>query len=389
MRLICTLQNPVEGKLFSDFLKAHDIENELDVTTEKDWGSEEYGNALCRIWVYDEDDVANAQNWYLQFEENPKAFFFQETINDKSKTVQEPLESLIKTKKNQRRPEQPLTQGIGIVTLYFLVTCTLLLLYGIATTPSISKIPSALPATPLLSPPINKKLMYDYPKAYEILDRVVRAYGIEKLQNPEELPAESHILLQQFSETPYWQGIYDKLVAHLQNKDTPWNFNAPLFEKIRQGEFWRIFSPALLHADILHLIFNMLWLLVIGKQMEQKMGAFPYLLFILLTGIFSNTAQYLMGGSNFIGFSGVLCAMIAFVWVRQRKAAWEDYQVTPSTFLFISLFIGLLFLVQLGSFFLESYNIVAFSPGMANTAHLSGAFIGWVLGHMNFFSQRY
>lgn len=383
MRLLCTITNPAQAKLFSDFLKAHGIENQLDVITEKDWGSEDYGNVSSKIWVIDEDEVDAAQKWYAEFEDNPDALTFQ----NPPIIVEGPTRDA-SVKRSQKRAEEPLTQGVGRITVFFLMLCTLLLLYGTSTTPAITKVPTNIPATPLLTPPINKKLMYDYPKAFEIVDRVIQAYGIEKIQNPSELPSEGQILLQKARETPYWQGFYGKLVAKLQNKDAPWNFNSPLFEKIRQGQFWRLFTPAVLHADIFHLLFNMLWLLVIGKQMERKMGGFRYLLFILLTGIFSNTAQYLMGGPNFIGFSGILCAMIAFVWVRQRKAAWEDYQIAPSTFLFIALFIGLLAFVQTVSFFFEVYTGLELSPGMANTAHLSGAFIGWLFGHLNFFRRK-
>lgn len=388
MRLIGTFQDPAQGELFSKLLTAKGIENQFDVAVEKDWGSTDYGTASCLVWAYEEDDMEAAQKWYQEFKQNPTLANFEEAPEEKLKNLLEPLSDIVKKTGTQRRVEQPLTSGIGPVTLYFTVLCTLLLLYGTFTSPLVTKLPPNIPSTPLLSPPINKTMLYDYPQAYEIIDRIVRAYGIEALQNPSTLPLEGQLLLQQSKNTPYWRGFYEKLLTHFKNDQAPWEFNAPLFEKIRQGEFWRLFSPALLHGDLFHLIFNMLWLLVVGKQMEQKMGPLRYLFFILIAGIFSNTAQYLMGGSNFIGFSGVLCAMIVFVWIRQRHAAWENYHIASSSFLFIALFIGLLFLVQVFSFFLEGYNGTSFAPSIANTAHLSGAFIGWVMGHMSYFNRQ-
>ncbi len=228
--------------------------------------------------------------------------------------------------------------------------------------------------------------MYDYPKAYELIDRIVKAYGIESLQNLDALPQAGQYLLQQFNQTPYWQGFYDKFVEHFKHPEQAWNFDAPMFEKIREGQWWRLFTPCLLHSDLFHLFFNMIWLVVLGRQMEQKIGSLRYTLFIVITAVFSNTAQYLMSGSNFLGFSGVLCAMLAFIWVRQRRAGWEGYQLDKSTFTFITFFILFMFALQNLSFFLEVYSNTTMPIGIANTAHLTGAFIGFILGRMQFFT---
>ena len=154
------------------------------------------------------------------------------------------------------------------------------------------------------------------------------------------------------------------------------NTGSHLIEKIRDGEFWRLFTPCLMHNDILHILFNMLWLIVLGKQLEQRLGIRRYLLLVLLTGIFSNTCQYLMSGSDFLGFSGVLCAMLAFIWIRQKIAPWEGYPLERSTIAFMMVFILAMSIIQIGSFFLENQYQISISPGIANTAHLSGAFIG-------------
>ena len=46
------------------------------------------------------------------------------------------------------------------------------------------------------------------------------------------------------------------------------------------------FFPILLHADIFHLFFNMLWLIVLGKQIEQRLKTGRYVLFILLIAMY-------------------------------------------------------------------------------------------------------
>ena len=179
----------------------------------------------------------------------------------------------------------------------------------------------------------KKDLLYDYPKAYEIVDKLVKLYGIDKLEDPKALPQEGKDLMRKFTETPYWQGIYQVFLEHYHNISAP---VAPLFEKIRQGEIWRLFTPALLHSDILHILFNMLWLAVLGKQIEQRIGMGKYLLFILIAGVFSNTCQYLVGGVNFMGFSGIVCAMLTFICMRQKIAPWEGYPLKSRLRYFLS-----------------------------------------------------
>lgn len=48
---------------------------------------------------------------------------------------------------------------------------------------------------------------------------------------------------------------------------------------------WSIFSSMFLHADIAHLLGNMLFLYVFGNNIEYVMGSLRYLLFYLLSGI--------------------------------------------------------------------------------------------------------
>lgn len=286
-------------------------------------------------------------------------------------------------------PKRPSpNRGLGVITMYLLSICTLLFLYGEFTSPQMEYRITQLPATPLYSSKINKQLLYDYPQAYEILDKLASAYDFQKLQSLSDLPKEGQTLLQQYEHTPYWKGFYDKLVDHLSHPGKLWNFDAPLFEKIRQGEFWRLFTPALLHLNVFHLFFNMIWLVVLGKLIEEKIGALRYIIFILIVAVVSNTAQYLMSGPNFIGISGVICGMLGFIWARQTSAAWEDYNLMPGAISFMFFFVLAMFCIQLISFLLQVYYQVAFMPGIANTAHIVGGLTGYLLGQLNAYSLK-
>ncbi len=378
MRLICTIDDPKQGSALSTYLMQRGIENQLELTTNTDWGSPEYGTATCKLWAYDEDRFAEAMDLVQEFERDPSHPRFH--VKD------QPLPKI----SIEAAPEVVLKerQPMGVITLYLLIACTLLLIIANLTAPLVNKVSSNIPYTPVYSSPTYKTLMYDYPKAYEFIDRLITIYGIDALQEPNTLPKEGQYLLQEFYKTPYWHGVYDKLTLLYKNPPALWTFDAPMFEKEREGEIWRIFTPCLLHSDLLHLLFNMIWLIALGKQLEQRLGKSRYILFIIITAIFSNTAQYLMSGSGFLGFSGVLCAMLAFIWVRQKRAAWEGYQLERSTLGFIAFFILFMFSIQAVSFFLEVYTGSGLPVGIANTAHLTGAFSGYILARGNYFAWR-
>lgn len=396
MRLVCTLNDQKKAHALSVFLTAEGIENQLDITTNTDWGSNNYGDVTCRIWIIDEDLVDAAKRWVDLFQTDPTNPVFQNTALKKGPQlppeVTSEKESPLKLVKLSRTQPTTSPQPLGTITLYLLIICCILFFATEVTEPTIAPFPPSLPPTALFSAPIKKKMLYDYPYAFELVDKLVKMYGLERLMTPEDLPTEGKYLLEQFYKTPYWHGYYDTLVHELQPGDTQKsdvNANAPLFEKIRQGEFWRLFTPALLHSDILHIAFNMIWLFILGKQLEQRLGSWRYLLFIIITGIFSNTAQYLMSGPNFIGFSGILCAMLAFIWVRQKISPWEGYQLDKTTMKFMAFFILSMFAIQLVSFYFEVNQQASISPGIANTAHLSGALFGYLLGRLSLFSWRF
>lgn len=308
MRLLHTFDDQKIATHFSSFLIKEGIENQCEVIANTDWGSSDYGTVKCHIWVVDEDQLGRAQKWLEEYLQHPDNAVFQETTKWQipfKEALQPHAENSTQHPIKDIPPRRPVpAKSLGIITMYLLLTCTLLFLYGEFTSPQIEFPVSQLPATPLYSPPVNKHLLYDYPQAFEIIDKLANAYGLQKLQNLSDLPQEGQMLVHKFERTPYWKGFYDKLVEHLTQPGKPWNFDAPLFEKIRQGELWRVFSPCLLHLNVFHLFFNMIWLVILGKMIEEKIGALRYLSLILIVAVASNTAQYLVSGPNFIGISG-------------------------------------------------------------------------------------
>lgn len=400
MRLIHTLRDQKKGLLLSTFLTAEGIENQLEITSNTDWGSPNYGDVNCNLWIVDEDQVEKAQEWIDKFTADPENPMFKKRVAEISPIIPTitPIE-IAEEGKNKASGKAFLPSGVRLsaasqsigklsTTIYLIIICSILFIVDMMTSPQVTTVATELPLMPQLASPLKKETLYDYPAAYELIDKLLKLYNIEQLQNLQELPEPGKMILKQFYQTPYWHGAYTLWLNQFMQLTTIPKGTPELFEKIRQGEFWRLITPCLMHHDILHLLFNMLWLIVLGQQMEQRLGARRYILFAVLIGAFSNTCQYLMSGPDFIGYSGIICGMLAFIWMRQKIAAWEGYPLQKTTINFMLFFILAMLAIQLVSLYMEVYHQISISPGIANTAHLSGAAFGALLGRLSFFSWK-
>lgn len=375
MRLIGTLEDEHKGLTFSRLLSQKGIAHQLDIQRDTDWESSHYGSIRCQVWIQEEDQVEEAVRLLNLFVDNPKSLSYPPP----PPRIESPSSPSLTTW--ERQPMGGLTRGL-------LITCCVLFFLTQWLTPTIP-IPERYAGLAVFTSPVEKAFLYDYPHFYELMDEFIQLYGYEGLEKPAELPRDGQHLLAQINRASLWPGIYALLLKGGMLTVEKGLISYSLFEKIREGEVWRLFSPCLLHGDLFHLLFNMLWLIVLGKQIEQRLHPWRYAFFILIVGILSNTAQYLVSGPNFIGFSGILCGMLAFIWMRQQRAAWEGYQLDRMTLIFILIFILGMAFIQLLSFFLEKSFQLGLTPGLANTAHVVGGLVGLVLGRLPFFSWRH
>lgn len=138
---------------------------------------------------------------------------------------------------------------------------------------------------------------------------------------------------------------------------------------LASGEYWRVLTPMFMHFSVLHILFNLLWVWVIGRRVEQIQGALRLALLVLFAGTISNLAQFLVSGPLFGGMSGVVFALLAYTW------SW-DRLVRRTVFGFPSMLMGfMVFWLALGySGALEKLGLGA----IANTAHLAGLVAGLV-----------
>lgn len=93
---------------------------------------------------------------------------------------------------------------------------------------------------------------------------------------------------------------------------------------VAQGEYWRIFTGMFLHANILHIGFNMLSLFFVGRAIEVYYGKWRYLAIYLLSGIAGGILYFFTSpGGEAIGASGaifgVFGALGVFYFVNRRS----------------------------------------------------------------------
>ena len=84
-------------------------------------------------------------------------------------------------------------------------------------------------------------------------------------------------------------------------------------EAFADGSVLRLFSGLFLHADWIHLLGNLVFLLIFGLPAERTMGGWRLVLLFLLGGAFSNLAAVLAIGAPdrvVIGASGAVSSLI-------------------------------------------------------------------------------
>lgn len=143
------------------------------------------------------------------------------------------------------------------------------------------------------------------------------------------------------------------------------------------GEWWRVVTAIFLHAGLLHLLFNMYALYVVGSILEEAWGAPKLVAAFLVTGVFASLvsatvpvlakpAAALVMSPGSVGASGAIFGLFGSLGAalyRRRRSPWAKANLAQIALIVaVNLFIG--FAV----------------PGIDNLAHLGGLASGLVLG---------
>ncbi|RCX02488.1 rhomboid family intramembrane serine protease [Marinomonas foliarum] len=145
-----------------------------------------------------------------------------------------------------------------------------------------------------------------------------------------------------------------------------------LSEVLSKGEYWRIFTPTLLHFSVLHIVFNTLWIWEVGSKLERILGSIIWSVGVVIIAVLSNVLQYEISGYPlFGGLSGVVYGLIGFAWLLPiLNKRWP---------IIISKQLMLFFIIWLGVGYTPFPEMIGLGS-IANTAHTIGLLSGLVLG---------
>ncbi|MFB4393124.1 MULTISPECIES: rhomboid family intramembrane serine protease [unclassified Pseudomonas] len=145
-----------------------------------------------------------------------------------------------------------------------------------------------------------------------------------------------------------------------------------LAKTLGEGQWWRLFSPMLLHFSLMQLAFNAVLFWELGKRIELRQGAWALLNLTLLCSLVSNLAQHFTSGPGiFGGLSGVVYGLLGYVAVYQRLAPNPHYGM-PKGFVVVAL-------VWLVAGVSGVISQLGFGQ-IANAAHVGGLLIGCLAG---------
>jgi len=143
-----------------------------------------------------------------------------------------------------------------------------------------------------------------------------------------------------------------------------------------------LLSAMFLHGGFMHLFGNMLFLWIYGDNVERRLGAFPYLLAYLLTGVAATLTHSLVFSSSdipLVGASGAISGVLGFyfLWFPRNSVR---------ILVFLPPFLMQVFEIParyvLGMYLLVD-NLLPFlfagEGGVAHGAHIGGFVVGGVL----------
>lgn len=142
--------------------------------------------------------------------------------------------------------------------------------------------------------------------------------------------------------------------------------------------YFTLLTSTFLHAGLLHLAGNMLFLWIFGDNLEDKMGALPFLGFYLACGAGSGLAHMASAPQSMVptvGASGAIAGVMGGYLLLFPKARVDVLILIKIVPMPAWIMLGLWFALQL----FRSFGVDAESGGVAYWAHSGGFVIGLVL----------
>jgi membrane associated rhomboid family serine protease len=143
---------------------------------------------------------------------------------------------------------------------------------------------------------------------------------------------------------------------------------------ISTGQWWRLITAGFLHGPILHLLFNVYILWVLGSQLESILGKRKFIVIYFVSLIGGSVASFLFSpfGTYSIGASGAIFGLMGAMLVVGRKKRLDISHV--AVLVILNVVIG---------FVLSGIDWRAHLGGLA-----AGALIAWVLLNATWLKEK-
>ncbi len=152
------------------------------------------------------------------------------------------------------------------------------------------------------------------------------------------------------------------LSEQLLGQDIPALYGMKINPLISAGQFWRLFTPMLLHGSLWHLGFNMYALYILGPGLERFYGHGRFLALYVIAGFCGNVMSFVMTPNPSLGSSTAIFGLLAAqgILIFQNKELFGENANRS---------LQNIIMVAVINF------VIGLSPGIDNWGHLGG-FIG-------------
>lgn len=144
-------------------------------------------------------------------------------------------------------------------------------------------------------------------------------------------------------------------------------------DALARGEWWTLVTHIFLHANLLHLMVNILALWFIGPEVEWMLGRGKYLVLYFVSGVSGGLLQtaFAAHDSELIGASGAVCGVLLSFTTAYPKAPLQAllFFVLPVRMKAKTLGRGIIIVSFLGA-------VLRIFPRIGHLAHLGGALAG-------------
>lgn len=149
-----------------------------------------------------------------------------------------------------------------------------------------------------------------------------------------------------------------------------WPFNDAV-----QYEAWRYFTHAVMHFSLVHIIFNLFWWWYLGGAVEKRLGSGKLLVITVISALLSGFLQFKLSGPWFGGLSGVVYALIGYVWLRGERDLERPVYLPRG----LAIFTGVILIA-------EWFGVSAMNS--ATGAHTAGLLIGLAMALVDTMNAR-